>query len=261
VKPMATRLLAGCFVAWSLAGCATPQKPDPLEPVNRKIYAFNDTVDRAVLKPVATVYKDNVPQPVRTGVTNFFGNVKDVWSAVNLFLQGRVGDGFSDLMRFGTNTVFGVFGVFDVATDLGMPKHGEDLGQTLGRWGVGPGAYLVLPFFGPSTVRDVTDLPFDLQASPTGFVDRIPVRNSLTATGIVNTRANLLSAGDLMDEIALDKYVFLRDAYLQRRLSLVYDGHPPAQPEDSFDDDATDDADEPPAPAAVAPAASAASSP
>ncbi len=246
-------VLAGC-----LAGCATPQRPDPLEPMNRKVFAFNDAVDRTVLKPVATAYRDHVPQPVRTGVTNFFGNVKDVWSAVNLFLQGRPGDGFSDLMRFGTNTVFGVFGVFDVATDLGMPKHREDLGQTLGKWGLGPGAYLVLPFFGPSSVRDVTDLPFDLEASPTSFVDRIPVRNTMTATNVVNGRANLLQASSLMDDIALDKYVFLRDAYLQRRRSLVYDGHPPPEPgeEDEADDDASSDT-----PASPAPAASAASAP
>lgn len=257
MRLLATSLAMACLVA----GCATPQRPDPLEPVNRKVFAFNDAVDRAVLKPVATAYQNHVPQPVRTGVTNFFGNVKDVWSAANLFLQGRVGDGFSDLARFGTNTVFGILGIFDVATDLGMPKHGEDLGQTLGKWGLGPGAYLVLPFFGPSTVRDVTDLPFDLSASPTGFVEQIPLRNTMTATGIVNTRANLLSASALMDDIALDKYVFLRDAYLQRRLSLVYDGNPPTQPadpEDSLDDDT--DASTAAAPAA-APAASASSSP
>lgn len=252
------RLTAVTALACVLAGCATPQRPDPLEPMNRKVYAFNDAVDRAVLKPVATAYQDHVPQPVRTGVTNFFGNVKDVWSAVNLFLQGRVGDGFSDLARFGTNTVFGVLGIFDVATDLGMPKHGEDLGQTLGKWGVGPGAYLVLPFFGPSTLRDVTDLPFDLSASASGFVEQIPVRNSLTATSIINTRANLLSATALMDDIALDKYVFLRDAYLQRRLSLVYDGHPPAPPADP-DEGLDDEADAAAAP--VPPAASAAPAP
>lgn len=244
-----------------LGGCATAQNPDPLEPVNRKVYAFNDVVDRAVLVPVATAYQDYVPQLVRAGVTNFFGNPKDVWSAFNLLLQGRVGDGFSDLMRFGTNTFFGIFGIFDLASDLGMPKHGEDLGQTLGRWGVGQGAYLVLPFFGPSTLRDVTDLPFDLQASPSAWVDRIPVRNSMTATGIVDTRANLLQASDLMNDIALDKYTFMRDAYLQRRLSLVYDGHPPQPPaEEELEDDAV------PAPAAVsasapAVAASAASAP
>lgn len=254
------RLAATLAVACIVAGCATPQKPDPLEPVNRKVFAFNDAVDRAVLKPVATAYQDNIPQPVRTGVTNFFGNVKDVWSAVNLFLQGRVGDGFSDLARFGTNTVFGILGIFDVATDLGMPKHGEDLGQTLGKWGLGPGAYLVLPFFGPSSVRDVTDLPFDLSASPSGFVEQIPWRNTMTATGIVNTRANLLSASALMDDIALDKYVFLRDAYLQRRLSLVYDGNPPAQPADP-EEELDDEAQAPAAAAAAVPAASAASAP
>lgn len=253
---MIRRAATGLAVACCLAACATPQRPDPLEPVNRKVFAFNDTIDRTVLKPVATAYRDNVPQPVRTGVTNFFGNVKDVWSAFNQFLQGKPGDGFSDLMRFGTNTVFGLFGLFDVASDLGMPKHREDLGQTLGRWGLGPGAYLVLPFFGPSSVRDVTDLPFDLQASPTTFVDRIPVRNTMTAGNVVNARANLLQASSLMDDIALDKYVFLRDAYLQRRRSAVYDGNPPDEVVDEEADEESSDT-----PAAPAPAASAASAP
>lgn len=255
---MKQRLAALALVCGVLAGCATPQRPDPLEPMNRKVFAFNDAVDRAVLKPVATAYRDYVPQPVRTGVTNFVGNFKDVWSAVNLFLQGKPGDGFSDLMRVGTNTVFGVFGLFDVATGLGMPAHREDLGQTLGWWGVSPGAYLVLPFFGPSTLRDVTDLPFDLYASPTGLIEDIPARNAARTVSVVNTRANLLQASSLMDDIALDKYVFLRDAYLQRRQSLVYDGHPPEQPAEDEDDDEDTSSD---TPAAPAPAASAASAP
>lgn len=253
-------LASSLVVIGLLSGCATPQRPDPLEPMNRKVFAFNDAVDRAVLKPVATVYRDTVPQPVRTGVTNFVGNFKDVWSAVNLFLQGKPGDGFSDLMRVGTNTVFGVFGLFDVATDLGMPAHREDLGQTLGVWGVPSGAYLVLPFFGPSSLRDVTDLPFDLYVSPTGYIEDIPARNAARVVSVVNTRANLLQASSLMDDIALDKYVFLRDAYLQRRQSLVYDGHPPAQPDEDDGADAPDDAASD-TPAAPAPAASAASAP
>jgi phospholipid-binding lipoprotein MlaA len=228
-KVVASRTACLWVVTASLAlgACATAQNPDPFEPVNRKVYAFNDVVDRAVLKPVATVYKDNVPSPVRTGVTNFFANFSDIWSAINLFLQGRVADGLSDLTRVGTNTVFGVLGLFDVATDLGMERHGQDFGQTLGRWGVGPGAYLVLPLLGPSSGRDVLGLPIEWQISPNQFIEQVPVRNTLTATRIVNTRANLLSTTGLLDDIALDKYSFTRDAYLQRRRSLIYDGNPP----------------------------------
>lgn len=255
------RLVASLAIVGCLAGCATAQRPDPLEPMNRKVFAFNDAIDRAVLKPVATVYRDTVPQPVRTGVTNFVGNFKDVWSAVNQFLQGKPGDGFSDLMRVGTNSVFGVFGLFDVATGLGMPAHREDLGQTLGRWGVGQGAYLVLPFFGPSTLRDVTDLPFDLYVSPTGLIEDIPARNAARTLTIINARANLLQASSLMDDIALDKYVFLRDAYLQRRQNQVYDGHPPEEPDADDGTDGSEDEAPSDTPAAPAPAASAASAP
>ena len=153
-------------LALVLGACATPQRPDPLEPWNRKVYAFNDAVDVAVLRPVATVYRDRVPEPVRTATTHFFANIQDAWSAVNLVLQGRPADGLSDVLRFGTNTVFGVLGLFDVATPLGLERHGEDFGQTLGKWGLPQGPYFVLPFLGPSTVRDTAGFVVDRQASP-----------------------------------------------------------------------------------------------
>ncbi|MEX8519571.1 MAG: VacJ family lipoprotein [Leptothrix sp. (in: b-proteobacteria)] len=210
-----------------LVGCATAQKPDPLEPLNRKVFAFNEAVDQAVLKPVATVYHDVVPSPVRRGVGNFFYNVKDVWSAVNLVLQGRPVDGLRDLARFGTNTVFGVFGFIDVATDLGLERHGEDFGQTLGRWGLGPGAYIVWPILGPSSVRDSVALPIEYQITPETWITPATTSYLFSATKLVNTRSDLLSATSMLDDISLDKYTFVRSAYLQRRRSLVYDGNPP----------------------------------
>lgn len=222
------RLLLGLLlVAAGLAGCATPQRPDPLEPWNRKVFAFNEGLDKAVLKPTATVYQKVVPSPVRTATTNFFNNIYDLWSATNLFLQGRVTDGLSDVMRFGSNTVFGILGLADVASEMGLERHNEDFGQTLGHWGVGPGAYIVWPVLGSSTVRDSVALPIELRVTPESFVSPARASNTLLGLRLVNTRANLLQAGNVLDGIALDKYTFMRDAYLQRRRSLVYDGDPP----------------------------------
>lgn len=232
-----------------LAGCATAQRPDPLEPMNRKVFAFNEAVDKAVLKPAAQVYEAVLPSPVQLVVSNFFGNVRDAWSAVNLFLQGRIADGFSDVMRFGTNTVFGFGGVMDVATELGFERHGEDFGQTLGRWGVPTGAYIVWPILGPSTVRDSIGLPVDMKASPEALVSVSLTRNTMTGLRLVSTRAGLLSATKLIDEIALDKYAFVHNAYLQRRRSLVYDGNPPDEEEvDPMTAPAADPAASAPAP-------------
>jgi len=222
------RLLLGLLlVAAGLAGCATPQRPDPLEPWNRKVYAFNEGLDNAVLKPTATVYQKVVPSPVRTAATNFFNNIYDLWSATNLFLQGRVTDGLSDVMRFGSNTVFGILGLADVATEMGLERHNEDFGQTLGHWGVGPGAYIVWPVLGSSTVRDSIALPIEMRITPETFVSPVRASNALFGLRLINTRANLLQASSMLDGIALDKYTFVRDAYLQRRRSLVYDGDPP----------------------------------
>jgi phospholipid-binding lipoprotein MlaA len=242
VRPAAAALLCSATL---LAGCATAQRPDPLESMNRKVFAFNEAVDTAVLKPAAQVYQAVLPSPVQLAVSNFFGNVRDAWSAVNLFLQGRFADGFSDVMRFGTNTVFGFAGVMDIATELGFERHGEDFGQTLGRWGVPTGAYIVWPILGPSTVRDSIGLPVDLKATPEALVSVSLTRNTMTGVRLVSTRAGLLSATSLIDDIALDKYAFVRNAYLQRRRSLVYDGNPP-------DEEETDEMSAPAAPAAAA---------
>ena len=252
--PAGRLALAATAAALLLSACATPQRPDPLEPINRKVYAFNDAVDQAVIRPVATVYRDQVPAPLRTAATNFFANMQDVWSSVNLLLQGRPVDGLSDLLRFGTNTVFGVFGLFDVATGFGLERHGEDFGQTLGKWGFGPGAYIVWPILGPSTLRDSVGLPIEMKMSPDAWVTPDSAAYALTGVRVINTRANLLQASRLFDQIALDPYVAMRDAYLQRRRSLVYDGNPPddAQPEERWDEP---EAAEPAASAGVLPAA------
>jgi phospholipid-binding lipoprotein MlaA len=198
-------------------GCATVQKPDPLEPVNRKVFAFNEGLDKVVLQPAASAYKAVLPAPARTGVSNFFSNLTEPWSAFNLMLQGRFKDGVSDLGRFGTNTTVGVLGFVDFASDWGMPRHGEEFGRTLGTWGVGTGAYLVLPLFGPSDVRDAAALPIDSLGNPLGSIGDVPTRNTLTVLKAVDKRAKVLDAGRLVDEVSLDKYAFIRDAYLQRR--------------------------------------------
>lgn len=225
-------LLAG---ALSLAGCATPQRPDPLEKLNRQVFAFNEGVDKYVIVPPATVYRDVVPQTIRLGISNFFNNLRDAWSAVNLVLQGRFGDSSSDFIRFGTNTVLGLGGFFDWASEFGLDPHYEDFGQTLGRWGVPAGAYIVWPILGSSTVRDSIGLPIDIKASPDQIAQSVRVRNTLTAVRVVNARANLLGATGLLDDIALDKYTFIRDAYLQRRRSLIYDGAPPDGDQERYD--------------------------
>jgi phospholipid-binding lipoprotein MlaA len=160
-------------------------------------------------------------------VRNFFGNIADLWIGANNILQGKPADGLQDWARFVFNSFFGVFGINDVASDMGFEKHNEDFGQTLGRWGVGDGAYLVLPVLGPSTLRDGAGTAVDIYVDPLGDVSNVPLRNSAVALRLVGTRADLLDAGRLLEEAALDRYVFLRDAYLQRRRNLIYDGRPP----------------------------------
>jgi phospholipid-binding lipoprotein MlaA len=208
---------------------------DPWENWNRRVFGVNEAVDKAVLKPVAQGYAKVVPQPVRGGVSNFFGNLSDAWSAVNNLLQGKVKNSFSDVARFGANSVFGILGIFDVASDMGFEPQREDLGQTLGYWGIPAGPYLVLPVLGPSSLRDSSAVPFDrLATSPSSFISNTGLQASLTTLQVVDIRANLLGASQALDAISLDKYAFIRDAYLQRRRSLVYDGNPPevAEPED-----------------------------
>lgn len=210
--------IAGAAVSLLLlSGCATPHNPDPLEAVNRKTFAFNENLDKVVLKPAAMAYQAALPAPVRTGVANFFANLGDPWSGANLLLQGRVREGLSDFARFGANTTVGLFGVLDVATGWGLPRHGVGFSDTLGAWGVGSGAYLVLPLMGPSDLRGAAALPVNSLASPTGQVQDVAARNALTLVSVVDKRAGLLDLTRMIDEVALDKYLFVRDAYLQRR--------------------------------------------
>lgn len=193
------------------------------------MFSFNDGLDKAIIKPVAQGYDYVLPQPVQTGVGNFFGNIADVFIAVNNLLQGKPADAASDAGRFLLNTTVGILGVFDVATPAGLEKHDEDFGQTFGRWGVGEGAYVVWPFIGSRTVRDTAGYVVDVAVDPVRNVDHVPTRNSLAVLRLVDTRASLLPAEKVIDDAALDKYTYMRDAYLQRRKSLVYDGNPPRE--------------------------------
>ena len=218
-----------------LAACATgPQANplDPFEPFNRGVTRFNDTVDENVLVPVATTYTRVLPSLVRTGVTNFFNNVGDVWNLANNVAQGKVQNSAQTFMRLNVNTIFGLGGLLDIATEAGIDRHDEDFGQTLGYWGVGSGPYLVLPLLGPSTVRDAAALPVDRWGDPISHMNDVAWRNSLNVLNLVDTRAKYLRAGRLLDDAALDKYTFTRDAYLQHRRSDIYDGNPPDERED-----------------------------
>ncbi|RQR27197.1 MULTISPECIES: VacJ family lipoprotein [unclassified Burkholderia] len=208
----------------ALSGCATVQTPtkgDPLEGFNRSMYKFNDTVDTYALKPVAKGYQYVVPQPVRDSVTNFFSNIGDVYIAANNIVQLRIADGVGDIMRVVINTVFGVGGLFDVATIAKLPKHTADFGITMGRYGMPSGPYLVLPLLGPSTLRDTAGLGVDYVGNPLTYVKPDGLSWGLFGVNLVNTRANLLGAGDVLDAAALDKYSFVRNAYLQRRQMLI----------------------------------------
>jgi phospholipid-binding lipoprotein MlaA len=213
----------------------TRNPKDPFEPLNRSIYRFNDAIDTGVLKPVAQGYRDIVPSPIRTGVDNFFGNLGDVWSTVNLLLQGKFQATLEMGMRVASNTVFGMGGLLDPATEMGLERHSEDFGQTLGYWGVPPGPYLMLPLLGPSTLRDTVALPADRAAGPTALVHNTNDVVGVVVLQTVSARAGFLGAGKLLDDIAFDKYSFLRDAYLARRRNQVYDGNPPEEDDGSAD--------------------------
>lgn len=224
-------LLASLLV---LQGCATVQTADardPWESMNRSVYQFNEVVDTVAIKPAAQLYVKALPSFVRTGVSNFLGNLGDVWSMANSALQLKGQATVETLMRIHVNTFLGLGGLLDVATEMRLEKRKEDFGQTLGYWGVKPGPYVVLPLLGPSTLRDSLALPLDMQGDASQRFSDEATRNALTATRILDLRAGLLQTVDVVKAASLDPYTFVRDGYLQKRRNDIYDGNPPS----SFD--------------------------
>ncbi|MCV2368503.1 MlaA family lipoprotein [Roseateles oligotrophus] len=222
------RALLLLCLALTLGACASMrsapgspgQKLDPWEPWNRKVFAFNESLDANILKPVATVYSNIVPGPIRQSVDNFFNNVGDAWTAVNLVLQGRFKASVEQGMRFAVNSTLGFGGLIDIGTEVGLERKNEDMGKTFGRWGTGTGAYIVWPLFGPSSVRDTLAMPFDWQASPSFIFRDGASKVGIYSLQTINARSNFLRASEMLEGIALDKYTFYRDAFLQRRGNL-----------------------------------------
>ncbi len=222
------------------AGCATTggevNPRDPFEPFNRSVYRFNDTIDRYALKPVAQAYQKVLPEPLQLMVGSFFANLDDLYTGANNLLQAKPREALVDFSRFVVNSTLGFAGVADVASGIGLPKHDEDLGQTLGYWGVPSGPYLVVPLLGPSTVRDAPSRVADIFATPIDLVydKSVRERNASWALRLIHGRAALLEAEKVIQGAALDPYSLIRDGWLQRRRNAVYDGNPP---EEDFEDD------------------------
>lgn len=212
--PTVACLLAVAAVS---AGCSTAPGPDPLEAANRKVFAFNEGVDKVVLKPAAKAYQAVVPTVAQTGITNFFSNLQQPWTSVNLLVQGEPKASLGALARFGTNTTVGVLGLMDPASGWGMRGRSEDFGLTLDTWGVGSGSYLVLPLFGASNLRDALASPVDSVGSASSHIASASARNTLTVTHLLSKRSQHLGAGELVDQMALDKYAMVRDMHLKRR--------------------------------------------
>jgi phospholipid-binding lipoprotein MlaA len=220
-----------------MVGCASipagvqPSPHDPWEPFNRSVFEFNEGLDSYLLKPIVKAYRFIMPEFVRDGIYNFFSNYNDIYTALQNLLQGKPDLAFSDLMRVVVNTTFGLGGLIDMATPGGLPKHKEDWGQTFGVWGIPSGPYVVLPFFGPSSVRDTFGTAADLETDYLfGYVKNIGLRNSVTGLRVVNARNTFYEAGDLLDGAALDKYSFVRDAYIQRREYQINEGREDEEP-------------------------------
>ncbi len=220
-------LLGLLAVLQACAAVPYPNPRDPLESMNRGIFSFNDKLDRAILKPVATVYRDGTPNWMQQGVGNFFNNLQDVWSLVNNSLQLRGQNMADSTGRVLINSTIGVLGLMDVASGLQIERHTSDFGLTLGRWGVGAGPYIVLPVLGPSSLRELAALPVDYKGSLVNSIADTGTRDGLSVLNVIDTRASFLKAGNVVQEAALDPYSFIRDGYLQRRRNSVYDGNPP----------------------------------
>lgn len=246
MMPFGFLRLAVAVMLVFITGCATgpnANPADPLEPMNRSISKFNDAVDDAVLKPMATGYKAVVPSPIRQGVTNFFNNIGDVWSMFNHVLQFEIVNAGKTAARLGINTILGLGGIFDIATDAGITPPKADLGQTLGKWGVPSGPYVVIPILGPSSARDGVGTVTATYYDPLyNSVFDNATRNVLTVTRIVDVRSQLLNATDAVDGIALDKYTFVRDVYLKRRQSIINPQAQKTTPEEDIDYSAEDPA-------------------
>lgn len=215
-------------LAMSAGGCATTANnpKDPFESFNRAMFAVNEGID-VVVKPIAQGYDTVAPLPVKVVIGNFFGNLWDGWTAVNNLLQGKPEQAASDVGRVLINSTVGIGGAFDVAGEMGLTKHSEEFGQTLGRWGVPDGPYFYWPIIGPRTTRDTLGWGVDIFYDPVWYIDRVPLRNSLAGTRFIDLRASLLPSDKVVEEAAFDKYNYIRDAYLQHRRSEIYDGDPP----------------------------------
>lgn len=223
----------GCLVvsAISLTAPALAQEAahDPLEGFNRAMFSVNEGLDTVIVKPVAQAYDIVMPLPVKAGVGDFFGNISDVRNVLNNTLQGKLADAGTDLGRFLINSTVGIFGLFDVASELGLEKHDEDFGQTLAVWGWSDSSFMFWPLIGPRTVRDTGGWVVDVYTDPTWYtLDKsVAARNSLVALRFVDVRASLLPSDKVVEEAAIDKYAYVRDAYLQRRRNQIFDGRPP----------------------------------
>jgi phospholipid-binding lipoprotein MlaA len=234
--PGALRAIACCLLLLGSSGCATMNAVDPRDPLegfNRSVFSFNKFMDENLLNPVAETYKTVMPRPVSRGITNIFSNINDVVVIINDLLQLKLGQAVSDIARLVFNSTIGLGGFFDVSTHLGLPKHHEDFGKTLARWGFGSGPYLVAPFFGPTTLRDAAGFAVDAALlSPVAYIPADIHRAGVLSLNYVDFRADLLSAGRILEDAALDEYEFVKNAWLERRASQIRGGEPEPLPEE-----------------------------
>lgn len=227
IRRLVRLLLLGSLFALAGQAVAQGNPRDPYEGFNRAMFSANEALDKYAARPVAQAYDAAIPLPVKASVGNFFGNVGEVWVGANNVMQGKVGDAGTGVARLLINSTVGIFGLFDVASEMGLERYNEDFGQTLAVWGVGGGPYVFLPVIGPRTMRDLAGWAVDTSVDPVSFVNPESVRVGASVVRFVDIRAGLLPADRIIEEAALDKYAYIRDAYLQRRNNLIHDGRPP----------------------------------